>query len=46
MWHSDPSLTANVSTDPKLLDLAGAMESLPRLGGGSDGGVTLANGPG
>ena len=26
--HSDPSLTANVYTDPKLLDVAGAAESL------------------
>ena len=31
MRHSDPSLTANVYTDPKLLDVAGALESLPRL---------------
>ena len=35
MRHSDPSLTANVYTDPKLLDVAGAMEPLPRLRGGS-----------
>ena len=28
MRHSDPSLTANVYTDPKLLDVAGAAESL------------------
>jgi integrase len=33
MRHSDPSLTANVYTDPKLLDVAGALESLPRLNG-------------
>jgi hypothetical protein len=46
MWHTDPSLTANVHSAPTLVDPAGAMESLPRLGGGSDGGVTLANGPG
>ncbi len=32
MRHSDPSLTANVYTDPKLLDIAGALESLPTLG--------------
>ena len=25
MRHSDPSLTANVYTDPKLLDVAGAV---------------------
>lgn len=29
MRHSDPSLTANVYTDPKLLDVAGAVASLP-----------------
>lgn len=36
MRHSDPSLTANVYTDPKLLDVAGAVASLPDLplGGG------------
>ena len=28
MRHSDPSLTANVYTDPKLLDVAGAVASL------------------
>jgi integrase len=31
MRHSDPSLTANVYTDPKLLDVAGALEALPKL---------------
>jgi len=31
MRHSDPSLTANVYTDPKLLDVAGALEKLPVL---------------
>lgn len=31
MRHSDPSLTANVYTDPKLLDVAGAVERLPML---------------
>ena len=31
MRHSDPSLTANVYTDPKLLDVAGALDSLPGL---------------
>jgi hypothetical protein len=31
MRHSDPSLTANVYTDPKLLDVAGALDALPSL---------------
>jgi hypothetical protein len=31
MRHSDPSLTANVYTDPKLLDVHGALDSLPSL---------------
>src|SRR5262249_26602773 len=31
MRHSDPSLTANVYTDPKLLDVHGALDSLPNL---------------
>src|SRR4029450_12170151 len=31
MRHSDPSLTANVYTDPKLLDVHGALDALPRL---------------
>lgn len=31
MRHSDPSLTANVYTDPRLLDVSGAVESLPAL---------------
>ena len=31
MRHSDPSLTANVYTDPKLLDVAGALDALPNL---------------
>jgi integrase len=31
MRHSDPKLTANVYTDPKLLDVAGAMDVLPYL---------------
>jgi integrase len=31
MRHSDPSLTANVYTDPKLLDVAGALDALPKL---------------
>ncbi len=31
MRHSDPSLTANVYTDPRLLDVAGALDALPAL---------------
>ena len=31
MQHSDPSLTANVYTDPKLLDVAGSLDVLPSL---------------
>jgi len=31
MRHSDPSLTANVYTDPRLLDVAGAVEMLTSL---------------
>ncbi len=31
MRHSDPSLTANVYTDPKLLDVAGRSTALPSL---------------
>jgi hypothetical protein len=31
MRHSDPSLTAKVYTDPKLIDVAGAVASLPDL---------------
>jgi hypothetical protein len=31
MRHSDPSLTANVYTDPRLLDVSGAVETLPAL---------------
>jgi len=31
MRHSDPSLTANIYTDPKLLDVTGALDSLPVL---------------
>ncbi len=29
--HADPSLTANVNTDPKLLDVFGALDALPSL---------------
>ncbi len=31
MRHSSPVLTANVYTDPRLLDVHGAVESLPAL---------------
>ena len=31
MRHSEIDLTMNVYTDPKLLDVAGAVESLPAL---------------
>lgn len=31
MRHSTPALTANVYTDPKLLDVAGALDALPVL---------------
>src|SRR5262249_41489893 len=38
MRHSDPSLTANVYTDPRLLDVRGALDALPALplGAGPD----------
>ena len=42
MRHSDPSLTANVYTDPKLLDVAGAVASLPDLPLGGVGGRAAA----
>jgi integrase len=31
MRHSKPELTANIYTDPKLLDVAGAIDALPAL---------------
>ena len=31
MRHSKPELTANIYTDPKLLDVAGAIDALPVL---------------
>jgi hypothetical protein len=31
MRHSDPALTANVYTDPRLLDVHGALDALPDL---------------
>lgn len=42
MRHSDPSLTANVYTDPKLLDVAGAVASLPDLPLSAVGGPAVA----
>lgn len=44
MRHSDPSLTANVYTDPKLLDVAGAVASLPGLPLGEIGGTAAGVG--
>ncbi|HEY2841812.1 MAG TPA: tyrosine-type recombinase/integrase [Pirellulales bacterium] len=38
MRHSDVNLTMNTYTDPKLLDVAGAMESLPLLPLGPEAG--------
>jgi hypothetical protein len=40
MRHSDPSLTANVYTDPKLLDVAGALDALPTLPLGTEQSTT------
>jgi integrase len=40
MRHSDPSLTANVYTDPKLLDVQGALGALPSLPLGAGQGST------
>ena len=31
MRHSKPELTANIYTDPKFLDVAGAIAALPAL---------------
>lgn len=31
MRHSKPELTANIYTDPKLLDITGALAALPSL---------------
>ncbi|MDX2147339.1 MAG: hypothetical protein SFZ23_07430 [Planctomycetota bacterium] len=42
MRHSNPSLAANVCTDPKLLDVAGAVASLPDLPLATIGGPALA----
>ena len=40
MRHSKPELTANVYTDPKLLDVAGALDALPALTLPTDGAAT------
>ena len=37
MRHSRIELTMNLYTDPVLLDVAGAVEALPRSGGGQEG---------
>lgn len=42
MRHSDPSLTANINTDPKLLDVAGAVASLLDLPLAAVGGPAVA----
>lgn len=42
MRHRDPSLTGNVYTELKLLDLAGAVTSLPDLPLGTVGRPTAA----
>lgn len=38
MRHSKPKLTANIYTDPKLLDVAAAINALPRLSVDSEAG--------
>jgi hypothetical protein len=40
--HRDPSLTANVYTDPKLLDVARELKALPSLSADTAG--ATANG--
>jgi len=40
MRHSDPKLTANVYTDPALLDVAGAVDKLSGLPAANDVGLT------
>ena len=39
MRHSKPELTANVYTDPKLLDVAGALNALPAFDSAAPAGV-------
>ena len=36
MRHSKPELTANIYTDPALLDIAGAVEALPKFGAATE----------
>jgi hypothetical protein len=36
MRHSSLDLTMNVYTDPTLLDVAGALEALPKLTSGTE----------
>ena len=44
MRHSKPELTANIYTDPKLLDIAGAIDALPALPLSSQNAETSAAG--
>ena len=44
MRHSKPELTANIYTDPKLLDVAGALDALPALTLPTGGATTDAAG--
>ena len=46
MRHSKPELTANIHTDPKLLDVAGAIDMLPALASPPDVASTNATGTG
>jgi len=46
MRHSKPELTANIYTDPKLLDVAGAIDALPALALPSDPAQTRATASG
>ena len=41
MRHSTIDLTMNVYTDPRLLDVAGALEALPGLALGNQGRGTV-----
>ncbi len=43
--HSKPELTANIYTDPKLLDVAGAIDALPELAIEPEAAETLAAAP-
>ena len=43
MRHSKPELTANIYTDPALLDIAGAVEALPAFSDGPDATSTPAH---